>query len=720
MISTGFSAPPDVVVDPAPLPVWRTFVGWDRCVTARALARAFTPPPDMPIWQWADQNVMLLNEDAAEPGPYRSAKTPWTRRLQDLYRHRLMWVFNFEKDKWERVRVTEVNVMKSSQSGFSEACLNGIRWRASFRPCNIIYAIDTAEEAKKIARRLLRSFQFLDPSIYTGDPDDIKTTEFLLRGMELLFYGSFSEGKFANKQAPDLFADEVEEHGAGNTLKNLASRKKTATGGIQINLSKPKKENGPIHVAFKRGNQEEFHVPCPHCGHYQFFTFFTQELETPFSDTIDEIRDEQTGELLARLPRPLPLGQTRKIKTGRVVFEHCRNIFGQWDDLRILRETYYECAECKGHIEEHHKQQMNERGEWWPTAIGMPGVVSQHMSDLYSTDSMSSHGQIAIEWRNAKDTSREELQGVYNHRFGWVWLEEVSRTEKADITRNIAGRTIYRVDGQDEQGRPYSELHDDEASANAAHTRILSRCATARLVKSFCPPYQRGTIPFVPRGFLLGSDVGGNYAKWAVGAVMENEEDIAVIDWGSELDPDSIAEIMMTNTWPCSANGKRYAPGGGFLDAKFRKGECLRACLSVPGRKLMPTTGEGGVGARGLKTFTAVPVVGMPGLLRLDVNGSESRDEFFIERIRKKRRRVFFPIDVESDPEFMAELTADEKIDGPNGQPKWNEFPPPNHFADAVRNIVNGLRYLTRLKIRIANPKGSSPSPSPSSSPSPV
>lgn len=686
-------------------PIHPNFVGWDRCVTARALARAFSPPPDKEIWQWADDlPVMLQNEDAAEPGPYRSAKTPWTRRLQELIRKPVMYCWDFEAEKWKAFPVTEVNVQKSSQSGFSEACLNGIRWRVTYRPCNVIYAIDTADEAKKIARRLLRSFKFLDPSIFTGDPDDIKSYEFLLRGMELLFYGSFSEGKFANKQAPLLFADEVEEHGATNTLKNLASRKKTSTGGLQINLSKPKLEGGPINLAFKRGNQEEWHVPCPHCGFMQWFTFFPQEIETPYSDIIDDIQDEATGEIVARLPRPLPLGQKRKIKTGRVVFEHCKNVLNQWDDVRILGETYYECADCKGKIEEHHKQWMNDRGAWWPTAIGMPGVVSQHMSDLYSTDPLSSLGQIVIEWRDAKGASRSELQGVYNHRFGWTWHEEAFRTETADILKNLAGRAIWRVDSTNDQGRPHSELYDDQASAETAFARIGPRCPTAKLVHSFCPPYTRGTIPFVPKGFLLGSDVGGNYARWAVGAVLPNEEDVAVIDWASEIDPDSVADVMMRLTWPCSADGKSYALGGGFMDAKFRKLECLRACLSVPGRKLMPTTGEGGAGARGLKTFAAVPVKGMPGMFRLDVNGAESRDEFYLERIKKKRRRVFFPIDVESDPEFVAELCAEEKLDD-----GWNKFPPPNHYGDAVRNIVNGLRYLTRLKVRVASPPPGSP-----------
>jgi phage terminase large subunit GpA-like protein len=220
-----------------------------------------------------------------------------------------------------------------------------------------------------------------------ANPDDIKSLEFQLRGMELWFIGSFSTGKAANKQAALVCTDEVEEHGK-NILGDLDSRKKTSSGGIQINLSKPKLKNGPIHRIFNRGNQEEFFVPCPHCGHLQFLTFFPEEREVPFSEEFVWINTE-TGEnfdhnpedqfgnqetrkeeecttvhtaKFIRLPKPLPLGEKRKLKTGRFVFEHCKNLLGKWDRLRVQTETYYECAACQGQIEDHHKRWMLDRG----------------------------------------------------------------------------------------------------------------------------------------------------------------------------------------------------------------------------------------------------------------------------------------------------------------------------------------------------------------------
>ncbi len=675
---------------------------WYTGLLNNALARAFAPIPEKHIWDWADEVVWLENEDAAEPGPYRSAKTPGTRRLQELHREPYQWYFDFDADKWVKVQVGYIIVQKSSQSGYSEACLNVIRWLAHFRPCNVIYAIDTAEEAKKIARRLGRSLQHLDPGIFTGDPDDLKTFEMCLRGMEVLFYGSFSEGKFANKQAPRTFADEVEEYGLKGILDDLDSRKKTASSGLQTALSKPKLENGPINRAWKRGNREELMVACPHCQALQPFTFSSEEYDSPYSDVIDEIRDEQSGAIIARMPHPLPRGQTRRIKTGHVVFHHCKDLLGAWDELRILRETYYECAHCQGRIEESSKHTLVAAGQWMPTAIGTPGVVSQHINDLYSSDLASSWGRIALEYLAARREGRNKLQKFHNHRLGNAFSLDKSKFGKADIRDNIAGRTIYRIESPDESGQWKRQIFDQLPAAESASAALKARGHDVPILPSFCPPYHRGMIPFAPAGFLLGSDVGGNYAKWAVGAIMPNLEDIAIIDWGVELDPNAIAEIMLSHTWPCMY-GSAVRLGGGFLDAKFRKTDSWRACMAVPGRALMPCAGIGGATARSVRLFaeTHMPSIAV-GFKRLDFNDREAKDEMYLYSLKEKVRRIFFPIDVENDPEFIAELTAEEIIEKEDGSTQWNEHPGANHYGDCVKLIKVGLRFIT---IRTVLPK---------------
>ena len=793
---------------------------WRRSQVARALTRAFTPPPEIEIWQWADENVLLQNEDAAEPGEYRSAKTPWTKRLQELIRKPEMWVWKWDSaspppvtsapdlqlgapaltgpaaGRYVRVPVTEINVQKSSQSGYSEACLNGIRWKVSFRPCNVIYAIDSTEESKKIARRLLRSFKFLDPSIFTGDPDDIKSTEFQLRGMELLFYGSYSTGKFANKQAPFTISDEVEEHGKA-ILDDLASRKKTSTGGLQINLSKPKLKGGPIHRAFERGNQEEFFVPCPHCGHLQFLTFFPEERDVPYSEEFVWVNTE-TGEnfdtdpfslsragatapqsglssgvssaehdeflpvpVLAeresgvvaqfatdgrealqsvagentlggrppfassdkphspgrqkfiQLPRPLPLGQTRKLKTGRFVFEHCKNLLGRWDRYRIQTETYYECAACQGHIEDHHKRHMLDRGLWFPLELSSsPGIVSQHMSDFYSEDELSTFGKLADEYVEAKHESHERLQGFHNHRGGKVWSDEANKTETADILANRAGNPLWFVDAPNTEGQIVRNIFTDEGSAQRLADASTARGVDAPVIHSACPPYQRGTIPFLlarkqpkaPPIVILGSDVGGNYARWVALGVHSNFRDACVIDWGEELDPDSIRELINSKSWPMRHNPEeKIRCATAWMDARYRPQDVYRACMASGG-VIVPTKGLGGAAAVTVKLWTVhyLPLY-KNNFWELHYNDQRAKDATYFDRIKKMRRRLWFPVDVADDPDFIEELCAEHQQQDRRGRWYWPDVSAgPNHYGDALKEALLGLDFLTRNRLKAA------------------
>ncbi len=680
---------------------------WHRSPVARALSRAFTPPPDMAIWDWADRTVLLQNEDAAEPGEYRSSKTLWTRRLQEIIRDPRMWVWNWELQRWVTVPVREVNVQKSSQSGFSEACLNGIRWKVTFRPVNTIYAIDSAEEGKKIARRLLRSFKFLDPSIFTGDPNDIRNLEFNLRGMELLFYGSFSTGKFANKQAPFTISDEVEEHGKF-ILSDLASRKKTSTGGLQINLSKPKLKGGPINQAFLRGNQEEFFVACPHCGHRQFLTFFPEEHDVPFED-FSQLIEVEPGTFM---PTPLPLGQTRKLRTGRFVFDHCKNLLGRWDRLRVQTETRYECAACQGLFGDFDKRAQLNQALWLPMVIdSAPGIVSQHMSDFYSEDELSTFGQIANEYIEAKHESHERLKQFWNHRAGKAWSEEANATVAADIVANLAGRSVYFVDAPNTDGQIVRNIFHDQASADRLSAANAERRVDAPVIHSACPAYRRGTVPYplyharptAPGTLILGSDVGGNYARWVVIAPDKNLRDVAVIDWGEELDPDAIREMALVKRWAVLPTGVNAQVVSGWMDARYRPGDVYKACLATRGM-FQPTKGLGGAAAINVKLWSYVSVSTYGALKELHYNDQRAKDAMYLDRIKKMRRRLWFPVDVEDDPVFMEELCAERQKQDRRGVWIWDDdIKAPNHYGDAVKEALLGLDFMTR-NVRPANP----------------
>jgi hypothetical protein len=351
------------------------------------------------------------------------------------------------------------------------------------------------------------------------------------------------------------------------------------------------------------------------------------------------------------------------------------------------------------------------------TAIGSPGVVSMHMGDMLSLNEESSWGEIARQLIEAKAESRTELQGVVNNIFGNVWKEELANTKPDDVRANVAGKDYFFLDVQTDQGTK-REVFDNEDAAETARKVLLGagQVEVGTVLPSFCKPYKRGNIPFLPQNLILGSDVGGNYARWCVIAVCPNMIDAAVIDWGDELDPESIAEIVLTNTWPCLSDNKQRRIGFGFIDSHWRTNDVLRACWHVlqigKSHRLIPTAMIGGTAARGMRVWTFHHIQGYraksyrhTAFKQLGYNFRESMNDTFITCIQKKRRRIWFPAelaqcdrDLDHDQrQFIEELCNDKMVEDRHGRKMWADPPPgPNHYGAALKNAITGLRFLTR------------------------
>jgi phage terminase large subunit GpA-like protein len=49
----------------------------------RAWTEGLTPDPDLTVSQWADRHRMLSGRASAEPGRYRTARTPYMGEIMD-------------------------------------------------------------------------------------------------------------------------------------------------------------------------------------------------------------------------------------------------------------------------------------------------------------------------------------------------------------------------------------------------------------------------------------------------------------------------------------------------------------------------------------------------------------------------------------------------------------------------------------------------------------
>ena len=53
----------------------------------RAWVRGLTPDPQLTVSEWADQHRWLSSRASAEPGRYRTDRTPYMREIMDALSH---------------------------------------------------------------------------------------------------------------------------------------------------------------------------------------------------------------------------------------------------------------------------------------------------------------------------------------------------------------------------------------------------------------------------------------------------------------------------------------------------------------------------------------------------------------------------------------------------------------------------------------------------------
>jgi phage terminase large subunit GpA-like protein len=347
-------------------------VVWD--FVAGLLAGVYRPRPRQLAWQWADAGGIVLDPQESKDfaGPYDSSLTPYVRILHEFY----------ASPDWD-----ELIGLKSSQSGFTVAALVLLGHIARFCPTNVLYALDSREEMRRLSKARLQPMlrQALRGTAELSESEDeISNLTIYLASMVLYLMGSYSSGAFRNKAVGLAILDELDKHkpgpgGEANTIDLARQRLKAGEGGKLIAFSAPILESGVTTQEHKDGSCHVFELPCPHCGQFQ------------------------------------------ELVWENVKFGHCKDLTGEWDLDRVLAETYYECAnpECPDRrIEERHKRAMVAAGRWRQTnPKPFPRKMSVRVSDLVSPFKRARWGVLAVEWIKAQGNAGK-IQAFLNNRLG--------------------------------------------------------------------------------------------------------------------------------------------------------------------------------------------------------------------------------------------------------------------------------------------------------------
>jgi phage terminase large subunit GpA-like protein len=347
--------------------------------------RAITPDPFLLVSEWADQYRLLSPKSAAEPGRWRTARTPYLKEIMD---------------KLSPVAAEQrIVFMKGSQVGGTECGNNWIGYVIHIAPGPMMAVAPTVELAKRHSKQrvdpllqdVLELRERVKPSRSRDSGNTILSKDFL--GGLLIMTGANSAVGLRSMPARYLFMDEIDAYpgdvdGEGDPILLAERRSATFKRRRKVFMVSTPTVKGlsRIQREFEKSDQRFFHVPCPACGHFQ----------------------------------PLRFTQLR------------------WPENKPQKAAYA-CESCGHVIEEHHKTAMLAKGEWRATDESKDGTIGYHLSSLYSPIGWFSWGDAAAMFEDAK-RNPDLMKGFVNTVLGEPYEES---SEAPEWQRIYERRDVY-------------------------------------------------------------------------------------------------------------------------------------------------------------------------------------------------------------------------------------------------------------------------------------
>ncbi len=238
----------------------------------RAWGAGLTPDADLTVSEWADRHRMLSGRASAEPGRYRTARTPYMGEIMD----RLS-----PGDPTQRIVF-----MKAAQVGATEAGNNWIGFAIHQAPGPMLAVQPTVELAKRNSRQRIDPLidespelrERVKPARSRDAGNTMLSKEFA--GGILIMTGANSAVGLRSTPARYIFLDEVDAYPAsadeeGDPVTLAEARSLTFAHRRKVLLVSTPTIRGlsRIEREYEASDQRRFFVPCPHCGAMQWLKF---------------------------------------------------------------------------------------------------------------------------------------------------------------------------------------------------------------------------------------------------------------------------------------------------------------------------------------------------------------------------------------------------------------------------------------------------------------
>ena len=347
------------------------------------------PEQPLTVSEWADRYRKLSSKASAEPGPWRTDRTPYLREPMDC--------LSSENP------VQRVVMMFAAQTGKTEAGSNWLGYVIDHAPGPMLCVQPTIEMAKRLSKQRLESMitetPVLAAKIAPARSRDSGNTMFSkeFSGGIMLMAGANSATGLRSAPCRYLFCDEVDAFpadvdGEGDPV-SLAERRTTTFARRKILLTSTPtvKDFSRIESEYLRSDQRRFYVPCPACGAMEW------------------------------------------LKWGQL----------KWVDGKP-ETARYKCEHCGEQFEEMHKPAMLRGGEWRATAPTNGRTAGFHLSGLYSPLGWCSWEQLVDDFLRAKGDA-PALKTFVNTRLAETWEEDYAAKVSADglMGQRLAICTCY-------------------------------------------------------------------------------------------------------------------------------------------------------------------------------------------------------------------------------------------------------------------------------------
>lgn len=338
----------------------------------KKIAKAWAPPEDLSVSEWADAYRKLPSESAATPGQWRTSKVPYMRAIMDAYND-------------DEVR--RIIMMFSAQMAKTEGLLNMAGYAMDKRPGPMMLMQPTTDMAKAFVKDRLdptiRDTECLRDKVRSATKSELEGTsrkETLLHksfpGGHLTMIGGNSPAQLASRPVRDLFVDEIDRiplsvgkmgQVEGDPFMLAEKRQTTFWNRKTVVCSTPTvKDISRIESLYNESTMEKYWVPCPHCGAIQVLVFANMH----------------------------------------------------WPEGRP-ELAWYECAHCEERILDRHKKMMLDCGVWIAEHPERAVNRGFHINELYSP--WRGFGDIAMAFLEAKRMGRDTLRVFMNTVLGETW-----------------------------------------------------------------------------------------------------------------------------------------------------------------------------------------------------------------------------------------------------------------------------------------------------------